>query len=203
MSDVRTEEDLLELDSDERESSGEQESDVPVSGRRRRRRFDMSGLSPVRAALLLGLSFVVALTGLTGWLGYRAHEARQAEQFHALLVSVAKQGAVNLTTINFEHADADVKRILDSATGQFFDDFQTRSGPFIDLVKKVQSNSTGTVTEAGLESADDQQGQVLVAVTVKTSSKGAPDEQPRYWRMRMTVARQQDGAKVSNVEFVP
>lgn len=92
---------------------------------------------------------------------------------------------------------------LDSATGEFHDDFQNRSAPFIDVVKQAKSKSVGTVTEAGLESLDGGQGRVLVAVTVKTVSNGKAEEQPRYWRMRMTVAGEGDGAKVSNVEFVP
>lgn len=163
----------------------------------------LANLSPVRLTSIAGLAFVLSLVGLCGWLGYRAHEARQIEQFHALLVKVGRQGALNLTTIDYEHVDADVQRILDSAAGEFYDDFKSRSGPFIDVVKQVQSKSVGTVTEAGLESANDQEGQVLVAVSVTTSNKGAPDDQPRYWRMRMTVALQGNEVKVSRVNFIP
>ena len=51
-----------------------------------------------------------------------------------LFVQVARQGALNLTTIDCQSADADVQRILDSATGTFYDDFSKRSQPFIDVV---------------------------------------------------------------------
>jgi Mce-associated membrane protein len=44
---------------------------------------------------------------------------------------------------------------------------------------------------------------VLVAVSVKTSNAGAADNQPRGWRMRISVQKIGDQAKVSNVEFVP
>lgn len=164
---------------------------------------DTSDTSPIRLGRIVGVGFVVALVVLCGWLGYQTNQARHDAHFRALLVQVAKQGAVNLTTIDFEHAESDVQRILDSATGEFHDDFQNRSAPFIDVVKQAKSKSVGTVTEAGLESLDGGQGRVLVAVTVKTVSNGKAEEQPRYWRMRMTVAREGDGAKVSNVEFVP
>ena len=43
----------------------------------------------------------------------------------------------------------------------------------------------------------------LVAVSVTTTNRGAADEQPRYWRMRLTVTKQGEDAKVSKVEFVP
>ena len=57
---------------------------------------------------------------------------------------------------------------------------------------------------AGLESDDNDGGQVLVAVTVKTSNAGAPEQAPRAWRMRIMVKKTgNDEAKVSNVEFVP
>lgn len=160
--------------------------------------------SHVKLALVVGLAVVVALAGLTGWLGYRAYEARQAEQLRELLVSVGKQGAINLTTIDFEHADTDVQRILDSATDAFYDDFAKRSQPFVDVVKQAKSKSVGTVNEAGLESVSGTEGQVLVAVTVKTQNAGAQNQPPRNWRMRLTVKKTgADEAKVSKVEFVP
>ena len=160
--------------------------------------------SHVRLAIVVGLAVVVALAGLTGWLGYRAYQARQAEQLRELLVSVGRQGAINLTTIDFEHADADVQRILDSATDAFYDDFAKRSQPFVDVVKQAKSKSVGAVNEAGLESVSGNEGSVLVAVTVKTENAGAQNQPPRNWRMRLTVKKTgADEAKVSKVEFVP
>ena len=160
--------------------------------------------SAIRGAMSAGLVAVAVFSGLCGLLGYRLIQARQAEDFRHEIVEVARQGAVNLTTIDYEHADADVQRILDSSTGAFYDDFKARSGPFADVVKKVKSKSAGTVTEAGLipDSVSGSEGQVLVAVTVQTTNSGAPDEQPRYWRMRLTVTKAGDQTKVSKVDFV-
>ena len=146
--------------------------------------------SPLQAGLVVGLATVAVLAAICGWLGYRIQVASQAEELRNLLVQAGRQAAINLTTIDHDHADADVRRILDSVTG-----------PFIDAVKKAQSVSVGTVTEAGLESIAGDEGQVLVAVTVKTRN-GPGAEQPRYWRMRLTVDRQGGEAKVSKVDFV-
>jgi Mce-associated membrane protein len=118
-------------------------------------------------------------------------------------VQVARQTAVNLTTINYAEVDSDIKRILESATGSFYDDFQKRSQPFVDVVKQVQSKSEGTVAEAALLSEAKDQAQVLVAVAVKTTIAAAPEQEPRRWRMRISVQKTGDSAKVSNVEFVP
>jgi Mce-associated membrane protein len=164
---------------------------------------DKPRMSHVRLATIAGLVLVLALGGLTGWLGFRAYESHQADEQRKLFLQVGRQGALNLTSIAWEHADADVQRILDSATGTFYDQFQERAKPFIDVVKQAQSKSVGTIAEAGLESESENKAQVLVAVTVKTSNAGAPEQEPRAWRMRITVEKVGDEAKVSNVEFVP
>jgi Mce-associated membrane protein len=156
-----------------------------------------------RLAAVLGLVLVVALSALVGWLVVRTHRATDVDERQSQIVQVARQGALNLTTIDWQRADADVQRILDSATGEFYDDFAKRSAPFIKVVKEAKSTSTGSITEAGLESEAGDSAQVLVAVAVKTSNVGAPDQQPREWRMRIAVQKVGDVMKVSNVEFVP
>jgi Mce-associated membrane protein len=160
--------------------------------------------SPVRVALVMGLAIIAALSGLVGWLGYRVHQSHEAQQQRQLFLQVGRQGALNLTTIDYTHVDADVARILDSATGTFYDDFQQRAQPFIQVVKQAQSKSTGNIAEAGLESVTGDEAQVLVNVQVNTSLAGVPDPQLRGWRMRINVKRVGDNVvKVSNVAFVP
>jgi Mce-associated membrane protein len=156
-----------------------------------------------RLALALGLLIVTALGGLVGWLGFRADESHQREQQRAMFLAAARQGALNLTTISYTEVDADIKRILDSATGTFHDDFEKRSQPFVEVVKRAQSKSQGTITEAGLESMQGDNAHALVAVTVTTSNAGAAQQEPRSWRMRIDVEKVGDMAKLSNVEFVP
>jgi len=157
----------------------------------------------VGRAAAVSLAILVAIAGLTGWWGYRAYESRQEQLQRNLFVQTARQGALNLTTIDYTEAEANVLRIIDSATGTFRDDFEKRSQPFIDVVKQAQSKSQGSITEACLESQAGDTAQVLVAVTVNTSMAGVTEEQPRAWRMRIAVQQVDDGVKVSNVEFVP
>lgn len=156
----------------------------------------------VRAAMLVGLVVVVALASAMGWLGFRAYQSHQAQAQRQLFLQVGRQCALNLTTIDWQHADSDVQRLLDSATGKFYDQFSQRKQPFIDLVKKAQSKSVGTITEAGLESGSDDKAQALVAVSIKTSNLGAADEPPREWRVRISMEKSGGQVKVSNVSFV-
>ncbi|OBA76115.1 hypothetical protein [Mycolicibacterium mucogenicum] len=186
--------DIDEMEADDAvEPDGDDERvDEPVKPKRVR-----------RVAAVVGLVLVVALSALVGWLVVRTHRATDVDERQSQIVQAARQGALNLTTIDWQRADADVQRILDSATGEFYDDFAKRSAPFIKVVKEAKSTSTGSITEAGLESEAGDSAQVLVAVAVKTSNVGAPAQEPREWRMRIAVQKVGDVMKVSNVEFVP
>jgi Mce-associated membrane protein len=156
-----------------------------------------------RQALIAGTAIVTALGVLVAWLGVQVYRSGQVQAEQALFLQVGRQTAINLTTIDYVDVEANVRRILDSATGSFHDEFQQRSQPFIDVVKQTQSVSEGTVVAAALESAQGDTAQVLVAVTVKTANVAGGDQDPRRWRMRIGVSKVGDGAKASNVEFVP
>jgi Mce-associated membrane protein len=159
--------------------------------------------SHVRLAMMVGLAVVVTLGATAGWLGFRAYQSHQAQTQRQLFLQVGRQCALNLTTIDWQHAEGDVQRVLDSATGQFYDQFSKRKQPFIEVVKKAQSKSVGSITEAGVESVSDDKAQVLVAVSIKTTNLGAEDQPPREWRMRITVEKSGSETKISNVAFVP
>jgi Mce-associated membrane protein len=183
------------------EDIDEAEAEVALSDTKRR---VPSWVSRIPRPIAVGVAIIVALLGVGGWLGFRLHQDDQVRAQRNLYVQVARQTAINLTTINFTEVDADIKRVLDSSTGDFHDEFQNRSQPFVEVVKKVQSKTEGTIAEAGLISYTKDQAQVLVAISVKTSMAAAPpDQEPRRWRMRLTVDKNGDSAKVSKVEFVP
>jgi Mce-associated membrane protein len=156
-----------------------------------------------RIALVVGLVAGVVLAGLVGWLGFRAYEADNLDAQRNLFVQTARQGAVNLLTVDYQHADADAQRILDSATGKFYDSFARRKQSYIDNAKRMRSQSVGTATDAGLESRNGDQGKVLVAVTVKSSDPAQARQEPQFWRLRITVKKTCNIAKVSDVVFVP
>jgi Mce-associated membrane protein len=188
-------------DIDGQDAAGDDAEDVTDHDTEKPARQWFSG---TRGSIAASVAAIVALVGLGGWLGYRVYDDHQEQAQRNLYVQVARQTAINITTINYTEVDADIKRVLDSATGAFHDEFQNRSQPFVEVVKKVQSKSEGTIAEAGLLSYRKDQAQVLLAVAVKTSMAGSPpNQEPRRWRMRLTVDKTGDSAKVSNVEFVP
>jgi Mce-associated membrane protein len=160
------------------------------------------GTSQMRLALVSGTVVALVLTALVGWLGFAAYQSQRAPQQRELFIQAGRQGALNLTTIDWQHADSDVQRIVDSATGTFQHEFSERRQPFIEVVKKTQSKSVGTITEAGLESESGDEAQLMVAVAVKTTSLGAAEQFPRAWRIRISVMKVGNEVKISNVRFV-
>jgi Mce-associated membrane protein len=156
--------------------------------------------SRVIAALIVGVLVVGALGALVVWLGQRELQLRRDDALHQMYLTAGKQVAVNLTTFDYRHVDDDVKRALDTSTGAYLEDFKQRSAAVVDSVKQQQSASVGTVTEAGVESANDTTGVVLVAVKVHTEVGSGPPQRDRYWRVRLTLQKVGDGAKASKVE---
>jgi Mce-associated membrane protein len=189
------EHEIDENETDENETDENEDNSAETRVHRR--------LSKLGTAIAAGVASVLGLVSLAGWLGYRTYENQQEQVTRKEFVETARQGAVNLTTIDYTHVEVDIQRVLNSTTGTFHDDFKKRSQPFVDVVKQAQSKSQGTVTEAGLESQNGDQAQVLVAVSVETSNAGASEQQPRAWRMRINVQKVGDAIKVSDVQFVP
>lgn len=156
-----------------------------------------------RRVIGMALGITVALGVLAAWQGIGLHRSHQTDIQRGQYIQAGRQEALNLTTIDWEHAERDVQRILDSATGGFREDFANRSPAFIEVVKKARSRSEGTITESALESESGDTAQVLVAVSVAVANAGAPEQEPRRWRMRMSVQKIDDEMKISQVDFVP
>jgi len=151
---------------------------------------------------LVGLLCVAGIAVLTGVLGYQAHREGELDNPKGLFLRTARQAALNLTTIRYTEVDADIQRVLDSSTGAFRDEFKTRAPEFAEAVRQAQSVSEGSIVGAGIESMQGSTARVLVATAVKSSSAGAPPQEPRHWRMRISVQAVDGSAKVSGVEFV-
>jgi hypothetical protein len=117
-------------------------------------------------------------------------------------VDAAKAAVQNLTTIDYQTVDADVQRVLDGATGEFYESFLQRSADFKQVVRDAQSVSTGVVTDAHLVSLVGTRAKVFVAATVDTTTGGTPHPEPRAWRLQLTIEKVGDEYKTAAVEFL-
>lgn len=195
-------------DADEAETEKEEVSDETPEGAepetepaRSRRRLRMPPLSVTWkvAVILLICAFVAA----SGYMMWNRHEVNERSQRIANFVAGARQGVVNLTSMDCNKAKEDVQRVIDSSTGQFHDDFQARAKDFTTVVEQSKVVTKGTVNAAAVQSINGDFALVLVAATSRiTNAAGAKDE-PRNWRLKVTVKNDGGQYKMSNVEFIP
>lgn len=170
----------------------------PASSRRRVRLPSWS--VAWKAAVVVLICVFVAASGYMMW---HRHERSERDQRIANFVAGARQGVVNVTSLDFNKAKEDVQRVIDSSTGQFRDDFQQRAKDFTTVVEQSKVVTQGTVNAAAVQSVDGNSALVLVAATSRiTNAAGAKDEQ-RNWRLKVTVTDDGGQYKVSKLEFVP
>ncbi|MBO0884725.1 MAG: hypothetical protein J2P17_31210, partial [Mycobacterium sp.] len=153
----------------------------------------------------LSVAAIVAICGLlgvSGWMMWQHRDVVRERQQSAAFTAAAKQGVINLTSLDFNKAKEDVQRVLDSSTGEFKDDFQRRADDFASVVQDSKAVTEGSVTATAVESMSKDSAVVLVLANERiTNSTGAKNE-PRSFRFRVSVAREDDQMKISKVEFV-
>jgi Mce-associated membrane protein len=157
-----------------------------------------------RAGLIVlsaGVAVLLAAGAVFGlqWWGSVAESNRRTE-----VVDAARQVALNLTSINFESADADVNRVIDGSVGEFRDLFIQNLDSYVEVVKDNEVLTTGQIAESGLSDLTGDVAHVLVAVQSNVRNKAAPDGEVRTYRMDLQMERQGNGSwLVSRVDFVP
>src|ERR1700730_4371669 len=174
---------------------------APTEATRRRSRVPrVSGLSKLLTAA--AIVAICGLLGTSGWMVWHHHTVLAERQRSAAFIAAAKQGVINLTSLDFNKAKEDVQRVLDSATGEFRDDFQRRADDFTSVVKDSKSGTEGSVGDTAVEKMGKDSADVLVLANERvTNSAGAKDD-PRAFRFRVSVVRDGDQLKISKVEFV-
>ncbi len=132
------------------------------------------------------------------------HAVRERQQV-AEFAAAARQGVVTLTSLDFEHAKEGVQRIAAVSTGTFKDDFLKMAEDFTTVIEQSKVISQGSVqaTAVELESMTDNSAVVLVASTSEVTNAAGAKQDPRKYRLIVTVTRDGGQLKMSKVEFVP
>lgn len=152
----------------------------------------------VAGGLLAGA--MVAAIVLMVWQHHRAQADRASDRE---FVDAARAGVVALLSIDHSRARDDVQRVLDLSTGAFRDDFQRRADDFVSTAEKSNAVTKGSVTAAALEWARADTGVVLVAAASQVTNAAGARDDPRPFRMSVTLTRDDGRLKMSDVEFVP
>jgi Mce-associated membrane protein len=180
----------------------ESPAEAPAAKRARRLRWPgRSGWKAVAAGVvILG---AVALLAASGFMIYHHRQAQEDNQRAAEFAAAARQGVVTLMSLNFNNAKEDVQRIIDSSTGEFKADFESTAEDFAKIAQESKVVTDVTVNATGVDSMTDDSAVVLVAATSKITNTNGANQDPRMWRLSVSVARDGDQIKLSKVEFVP
>ena len=150
---------------------------------------------------LLGLLLLGLVAGI-GWTVLDARAADRRDDARQAALQLARQQAVNLTTISHETADRDLGRIIAAATGTLKTQFESQRKTFPDVLRREKSVSTGRVLAAGVREQNGDTVDALVAVdaTVRNTASGAAGV-VKHYRMDMRLIRIDGRWLVSAVAF--
>jgi Mce-associated membrane protein len=156
--------------------------------------------STVLVAVLSVLLVLLRAAALVGALQLR--EAKQRDDARAAALVAARQEALNLTSIDGRDIDADLKRVLDDATGGFKADFAQRSKDLKTVLTENQVVAEGKVLEAALVRSDTQTATALVVVDSNVKNKAAPQGRSNTYRMQLDLEKHGNRWLTSALQFV-
>jgi Mce-associated membrane protein len=120
--------------------------------------------------------------------------------------AAARAEALNLTTIRYQTADADLGRILEGATGKLRGQFAQERSQFAATLARDKSRSQGSVLAVGVVTSSTSSGTARVVVaadaTVTTAAANGRDESVlKHYRMVMRLVKVHGRWLVSDVAF--
>jgi Mce-associated membrane protein len=136
---------------------------LPLSRRARTAAIVLAALSVV----LVALSVAFGVTALS-----HQRDRDDLRDAREAAVTAARQEIINLHTISYQTADADLARVLAGATGKFKEQFSEAKTDLKPIVVANKTVTSAQINAAGVVRADTDSATVLVSVdrTVKDAS---------------------------------
>lgn len=184
-------------------------TDADESTAQQRRRFAVrrpQGLSRSEwlvAGVAAAVTAVLALTAGSGYFLWQDRQMGDRHQLQAEYAAAARQGVVNLMSLDFNNAQSDIQRVIDSTTGEFHDDFASSTDDFLTVMQESKVVTTASVNATAVDSMTTDSAVVLVAASSQVANSVSNTPNPRVWRLSVTVNKVDDQIKMSKVEFVP
>jgi Mce-associated membrane protein len=143
---------------------------------------DSSARASWRVWMVPGVLAAVLLA-LVAWSTVLVIDRRNADDLDQGAVEVARQQAKNFFTLDYRHADEDIKALLDLSTDEFKEKYAVKQDELVAAIVKNKVVETATVPEDGaaVEYLSGDRAQILVAVdvTIASGSRGSENTRPR------------------------
>lgn len=185
-----------ELDTEE-----SQKADAPR--KRRTARLKPTKFGVAVAAIVVAIVGAIAGLAASGYMMVEHRNAEKLRQQTAEYSAAARQSVVTLMSLDFNNAEADVQRIIDNSTGQFKSDFESQAADFVKVAQDSKVVTEVTVNSTAVESMSDDKAEVLVAAASRVTNTAGANQEPRTWRLSVSLEREDGQIKMAKVEFVP
>ena len=161
------------------------------------------GLSrPPRLAIALGVLLSLCLLSATGYINWRHRQAADERIRTAEFTAAARQGVLDLMSLDYDEAERDVKRMIDGSTGQLRQQFSDTAQDLVKSLQGAKAVTTVTVNAVAVTSMNDDSGEVLVAATTEGHHAAQQQPQaPRTWRIMVSLLRDGGQLKISKIDF--
>jgi Mce-associated membrane protein len=150
----------------------------------------------VLAVLVLAAAAVAVDRGVAWRDGSEREDARLAA------VRAAEAEVVGLISISAQTSSDDIEALIEGATASFREDLRAQADRLRREVRTNRVKASGEVVSSAIESYKDERVIVIVAARGTVSNKRASKPEPRSYRLRVTVQKEDDRWLVSGLTFV-
>ena len=116
-------------------------------------------------AATLAILCTVSLLAVSGSMIWSHRQAEKLLQQNAEYAAAARQSVVTLMSLDFNQAQEDVQRIIDTSTGEFKEDFEKQAADFVTVAQDSEVVTEVTVNSTAVETMTDDSAVVLVAAS--------------------------------------
>ena len=169
----------------------------------------MSGVRGRLGVLLLGLALVLPVAAAAGVWQWQAAELSDAEESRAedrAALNAATRQTLAWASVDYRQADEYVATVEDGATGDFLTQFQESEDALRELLESNRSVQVPSIPEGGAglieRDEDSDVATVLIAMDATVTNKSTQTPQPRQYRLKVTLAKEDGEWLTSGLEFI-
>lgn len=160
-----------------------------------------TGLTRTRLLAAATVLAICALAACAGAMLWNIQAAQARADLAAEYQAIARQGVVNLMSLDYNDAEASVARVLDASTGKFHEEYAGQADLLIKGLERSKVVTTVTVGATAVESMDADSAVVLVSARSEATNAKDGRQEPELFRLAVHLGRDGDQMKVSDLEF--
>lgn len=159
---------------------------------------------PGRKTVTVGVGLLLALASLgsSGYMLWHHHTLMHKRQLIHEFAAAARVGVTTLMSIDAQHAEEDLQRIIDGSTGELKDQISVTASLLVKQAQDAKVSSKTTVEAAAVESATDDSAIVLILAKSDVINPDNKKRPPEIWRLSVKIEREDSQLKMSRVEFL-